>query len=440
MAEQLYFSRDARLFVEFAGGFWEVPILDGYSFSQATNSSEITLSEMENASGRSRRGRRMFNDSLAAAEWSFSTYARPFKSAGGGADNDADSASEHHSVEEVFWAMMAGADTYASSAFTRTTNPVSGPVVTPGTSTETIVFTESNRSVLSTANFYFVISTSAATPLVYKINQAVVNEVTMDFDVDGIAMCNWSGFAKTVEDFSGSVHYDATLPIFTDVTVDGTTIAVGDLWIDSDNDRTAALMTNVGDGTEAAQQAIDEAINSTNTFIRNRLTQLSITASDAVTFPGGGAGVYTMTLTGGSFTISNNISYLVPEEIGTVNIPIEHVTGSRTVSGSFTCYISYDDSSNGGTSSDFFKALTASEALEDTVNDFDLTMKIGGDGTDTTLPYVSVHLGQAHVEIPNHSIEDVISLETSFHGLPSDLSSSDEVDVTYYGPTPDVDN
>jgi len=32
---------------------------------------------MSDATGRSRRGQRSFNDSLAPAEWSFDTYARP---------------------------------------------------------------------------------------------------------------------------------------------------------------------------------------------------------------------------------------------------------------------------------------------------------------------------------------------------------------------------
>ena len=87
MAEQLYFSRDTRMFLQFRnttdntelaadlgkGALWEIPILDGYSFSQTTNTSEITLNEMESSAGVSRRGRRMFTDSLAPAEWSFST-------------------------------------------------------------------------------------------------------------------------------------------------------------------------------------------------------------------------------------------------------------------------------------------------------------------------------------------------------------------------------
>ena len=82
MAEYLHYSRDSRLYMEKDGYLWSIPVLDGFSFSQATNSSEITLNEMEDATGKSRRGRKMFTDSLSAAEWSFSTYIRPFKSAG----------------------------------------------------------------------------------------------------------------------------------------------------------------------------------------------------------------------------------------------------------------------------------------------------------------------------------------------------------------------
>ena len=61
MAQQLYFSRDTRMFIQFrnpadntetaaklgAGVVWEVPVLDGYSFSQTTNTSEITLSSLK---------------------------------------------------------------------------------------------------------------------------------------------------------------------------------------------------------------------------------------------------------------------------------------------------------------------------------------------------------------------------------------------------------
>ena len=51
MAEFLHFSRDSRLYMEKDGYLWSIPVLDGFSFSQATNASEITLNEMEDSVG-----------------------------------------------------------------------------------------------------------------------------------------------------------------------------------------------------------------------------------------------------------------------------------------------------------------------------------------------------------------------------------------------------
>ena len=47
-ADNLYFSRDTKVFVELLAAnsnesgniVWEIPVLDGYSFSQAQNASE----------------------------------------------------------------------------------------------------------------------------------------------------------------------------------------------------------------------------------------------------------------------------------------------------------------------------------------------------------------------------------------------------------------
>ena len=33
MAEQLYFSRDSKLYIEFDSYVWEVPVLDGFMFT-----------------------------------------------------------------------------------------------------------------------------------------------------------------------------------------------------------------------------------------------------------------------------------------------------------------------------------------------------------------------------------------------------------------------
>ena len=50
-----------------------------------------------------------------------------------------------------------------------------------------------------------MIDTATSNPIVYRLPEAIVNEVSVDFDVDGIATLNWSGFAKEVQDVSGNV-------------------------------------------------------------------------------------------------------------------------------------------------------------------------------------------------------------------------------------------
>lgn len=421
MADNLYFSRDTKLYATFknAAGTvqaaFELPILDGFSFSQANNTSEITLSEMESSAGVSRRGRRLFNDSLAPAEWSFSTYVRPFESAG----TDYVSG-DNHAVEEVLWAQMAGADSYNDTTdefeSVKFAGVFSDDLVTNTDGTDlNVTFEKSNRAVLQPMDLYFVMETNAAEPVVYKLQDSVVNEANITFEVDGIATIEWSGFAKDIKDWTANTSVSATPAAASD----------GNIILDS----TADNAFNYDNGATLVT-AKDEGVSATDNFIRNRLTQLSITAADTTTFPGASSnGVYNLTLTGGSITISNNVEYLTPEEIGKVNIPLENVTGSRSVTGSFTCYINYVDGANNGTSTDFFQDFKSSAALDIVTNEFGLTFNIGG----TTGKRLAVAMAKSHIEIPVTNIEDVISFETTFHGLGTDISDTDEVTLAYFG-------
>ena len=155
---QLYFSRDVKVYVQIGAQSWEIPVLEGFSFSQTTNAVEITVNEM--GSTNSTRGRKMFNDSLAPAEWSFSTYARPFISAGTAATNSfsADAAAEHHAVEESLWALLSGPATYGAYAF--------ASQIAPTVTQSTINFSQSNSSTLGTATIWFHFP-DATTPTVY---------------------------------------------------------------------------------------------------------------------------------------------------------------------------------------------------------------------------------------------------------------------------------
>ena len=376
MADNMFFSRDTNFLVEIGSDRWAIPILDGFSFSQATNTTEVTLNEMADTSGNSRRGRKLFTDSYAPAEWSFSTYARPFKSAGSGSGAANDTANSHHAVEEVLWAMMAGPATYASHDFTGFTRD---------TTDLDISFTNSNKVTLATANFYFQLGGDGETSTVYKLTGCVVNEASVDFDIDGIATINWSGFG-------GMISEVAAFP--------SATVTEGQAHTDTGN------------------------------FIRNRLTQLAISTADDHLLAAGesadgdsDAETYSLTLTGGNVTISNNITFLIPETLGVVNQPLGHVTGTRSVSGSFTCYL--NNATDG--SMDLFERI-----IEDTdtiTNVFDLTFKIGG----TAAPRLQMAMPACHLEVPTHSMDDIISLETNFHALGTDIQSADEIALKYVG-------
>jgi hypothetical protein len=67
---------------------FEIPILDGFSFSQATGTQNVTLNE---AGSTPKRGQKIFNTSLEPVDWSFTTYMRPFTDS---ADSDNHSATE----------------------------------------------------------------------------------------------------------------------------------------------------------------------------------------------------------------------------------------------------------------------------------------------------------------------------------------------------------
>jgi len=484
----LFLKRDTKVFLRKTVGAvsatWEIPVMDGFSFSQGNTTSEVTLNEMANGSGYSKRGRRAFNDALAPADWSFSTYVRPFKSTTAYSDvattgTGAGGSNNIHAIEEMLWANFvgkAGWTTSASGILTATiavtggvngtyeidqgeyttngsgfgatltvtitgattatvaiVNPGSGYVVgntltIPGsavggstscvvtvstlTAAETaaydgeienfirdttdlnISFGGSGTVELGTFDLFFVMGASQAASLnytasstleIFKLSNCVVNEATINFEVDGIAMIDWSGNASTL---------------------------------------TMEASFNAGN-------AITESVTATNNFIRNKLTALTLVANTGATrtaFPGAATnGVYNITLTGGSITFSNNITFLTPETLGIVNVPIGHITGNKAVSGNFTAYL---DVGANGDSGSLFESATGASAKALVTNSFSTTFKIGG---TSGIPRMEIFLPTAHLAIPTIQSDDVIAVDVSFEGLPSTITSNDEATITYVG-------
>ena len=392
---------------------YEIPVLDGYSFSQATNSSEITLSEAADSSGNSKRGRAMFNDSFAPAEWSFSTYMRPTTSGSGDAfaSNAHAGNSKKFAVEGPLWAAMS-ASTYALGV--GSTDSITESSFEPNV----FNFQNSNKVALGVFDLYFVLGAAkdTATSLyttgtegvtVYKISDCSVGSASVDFDIEGLAQVAWSGQGKKIKE----------------VTQLKTTAGATSPAVTGEESTTNGL--------------VNEGISSTSNYIRQKLTSLAISfdASDATgsgTTSDGEAQLtadktYSVVLTGGNITIENNLTYLTPETLGSVNQPLGHVMGTRSVSGNFTCYL--NNVADG--SMDLLEDLH--EATDIITNSFDLSFSIGG----ASAPKVVMAIPNAHLELPTHSIEDVISIDVNFHGLPADLSdatasnSANEISITY---------
>jgi len=400
-----FFSRDTKVFMTWSEdgttantALYEIPVLDGFSFSQATNTSEVTLSEAANSTGYSKRGRAMFTDSFAPAEWSFSTYMRPTVSGANNAWTNGDHTGNAvtFAVEGPLWAAMS-ANTYDRA--------VNGGDFQANASV--FDFANSNQVTLGVFGLYFVLGAAKDTDTevyatgtegvtVYKLANCSVGSASVDFDIEGIAQIAWAGNGQTVEE--------------------------------------VASINTAASGL-TAKGLIREGIDTTSNFIRQKLTDLTISfdVSESTGTLGAlnvdGSDVsYNITLTGGNITIENNLTYLTPETLGQVNLPLGHVMGTRSVSGNFTCYL--NDTANG--SLDLFERLQESRGV--ITNAFDLTFGIGGSGNT---PRCNVQVAKAHLELPSHSLDDVISVDVNFHGLPSDLSSgtaanaTNEVKLTY---------
>jgi len=431
MANNFYFSRDTRVFMAMkhdgsSGHVYEIPVLDGYSFSQGENATEVTLNEAADASGNSKRGRILFKDSIAPAEWSFSTYLRPTL----GAANDAKGTTGEHTtaagspaagqvfaVEDPLWCAMS-AQNFDSGV-------THGPTATGSIHN----FQNSNKVELAEFDLYFVLGSTSSTTgsidranddtfvttasgsdggetVIYHMSGCSVGSATINFDIDGIAQVDWAGNGKNLKEIAS--------------------LDVGD---------DSAFTTDTFGGSVTNDGYIYQGITDTDNYIRQKLTSLAVaynasgsTGTTANTELASNIAAYTLTLTGGSITIENNINYLTPETLGEVNTPLGHVMGTRSISGNFTCYL--NSTQNG--SLDLFEDLVESTSVITT--DYDLTFSVGG---ASNKPGVVINMPRCHLEVPTHSIEDIISIDTTFHALPTNLgdstasNSANEISIKY---------
>ena len=389
---------------------FRVGVLDGYSFSQGSEATDVTINE---AGATPNRGSKRFNDSLPPAEWSFSTYVRPFKHG----TNSWREAGDHDMVENILWASIAGKD-ITDGALTGT----SAPAVIVDSSSADVDFVRSEHHELLKLNIFFALENTT-----YRLNDAQVNQCEIDFSIDGIAQLSWSGNATTIdqiteviEDPSKALHVQAG---------------------NSTANHNAASALNGTDG-ETKVATFAEGYNYADStgpddadYLRNKLSTLTLQAA----VQGGGkasggldARTYDINITGGSITIANNVTYVTPETLGVIDKSIGSFTGARTITGNLTCYL--DTKSNGSN-----QLLSDMAAATDLVsNVFNMSLFMGG--ASSAVPVVEFDIPRAHLQVPTLETGDIISTSVEFSAHGTTLLDGDEMTVKYKGLTAHTDS
>jgi len=204
----------------------------------------------------------------------------------------------------------------------------------------------------------------------------------------------------------------------------------------------APVAVIAGDGTGATAGAV--------TIGTSTITGITVTnagggylVAPAITITGGGGSaaaataavatnvgfVYTIALTGGNITFANNLTYLTPANLGTVNLPITYFTGTRAISGTINAYLKTGTLESGGLLSKLLADSTTTVDPKFTIN-----VQLGGPSTNAT--GVEIKLPAAMLQIPTINTEQVISTTINFTaqgfaGADYDITESNEATIIY---------
>lgn len=343
----------------------EIQVLEGFTFSQNTTQETVTLNE---AGETPVRGQRSFNTALDPVDFSFSTYMRP---------SDLGTGQDVTCEESVLWNAM----------FSDKAVGVSGAAWTEDEALATCVVTNSNKHQLQ--QFGMIITVDTTT---FVIDNCVLNTATIDFGIDAIASVQWAG--------QGSLLRQITTPtlglesITNNVTLSGTLNGVA-----KKKDVNALFLAN-----KLSTVVLDEGINS-------------------------GGTAYTVALTGGTLTISNNVTYLTPANLAVVNKPITYFAGTRAISGSLNAYLRTGTTNTAG----LMNSLLTSSSTE---VDPDFYMKIVVGGGVTAATRVEFVMPAVVLSIPTVNAEQVVSTTINFTAQGSssnafDIGQSNEITINY---------
>lgn len=461
----------------------EIQVLDGLSFSQNTTAETVTINE---AGDSPTRGQRNFNTALDPVELSFSTYMRPFFAENGGT-NVYDNTDTVEAEEDVLWNAFAAGYVNGSSeliggataAWTKTSGAAGEPH-------SDLSFQFSNKNQLLKFGVIIVLDSTS-----YIIDNCVLDQASIDFGIDAIATIAWTARGSVIRaadiyatepttlDGTGTVNFygsyiqedsstlsdpisvtaDDTTDIITsaghglrkgqEIQVQGTSargVAAGTYWVlstpstdtfkisSSLADYAAGTATNIAPGTgpgfdykKYTHTSAATGKNTISPFLANKLSVVEVLTAGI-----SGAGTnYTLALTGGNITLSNNVTYLTPANLGVVNKPFTYFTGTRAVSGSLNCYLKTGSMNSGKLLDDLIEASATNVDPA-----YNLQLSIGAPNTSGKTRVV-LDMPATVLTIPTINTEQVVSTTINFTAqgytdTEFDICANNEISIKYY--------
>jgi len=353
---------------------WEIQVLEGLTFSQNTTQDTVTLNE---AGATPSRGQRSFNTALQPVDFSFSTYIRPFNSG-----------SAITAEERVLWNAFGGSKdiTNTNAAWKETS------------SAATMGFTNSNVHQLQTFGLVIIFDNTA-----YALDNCALDTATIDFGIDAIAAVQWAGKASYIRPLT-DLQADTNSP----VTFSGTDVS--------------------GTSPDPVDQAYAKNVNAR--YITNKLSTLVLndTIND-FTNTNTPSTTYSVALTGGQITFNNNLTYLTPANLATVNLPITYFTGTRAITGNVTAYLKTGTNETATLLKDMLTAASTTVDPKYTIN-----VQMGGPTSNLT--GVEFKLPAAMLQIPQINTAQVISTTINFtaqgySGSAYDITAQNEASIVY---------
>jgi len=383
---------------------WKLEVLAGFAASASAATQDIT--SMESGFNPDRSQQR-FNTAINPVDWNFQVYLRPTGAVTGSAAASTTAATNASgnakpTADWFMWQALMSNTTPSVGATGEQSVWAAGKLkslnVAAGVGSHS---TRSNYAEAVENHLYFKLDN-----MFYQVSNAAVNESTVDAGIEEIATVSWTGFGSTIKELTGLPRNNA-VSVFGGLLNDGSAASAN---------ANAATLSAASSYHPYNKMNVAGAV-STNSFIKNRLSSIEFKHTPA----GASVLTYVFPVTALSFSYNNNITYLTPEELSSLNEPVAQFLGTRAVTGSSTMYLRAGD-----TESAAFLRHISEEGKTSSSQTSKANLIIGG----TTAPYVAFQMDAAQFEFPTIAIEDVLSLSVNFVGQEPDATRGTGGEVT----------